>query len=53
MIYGMPTLIENEDLEANAKLCKEVGFDFIELNMNFPQYQIGKYSCMKLITNVT
>lgn len=40
MIYGMPTLIENEDLDANAKLCKEVGFDFIELNMNFPQYQI-------------
>lgn len=40
MKYGMPTLIENNDLEEAASLCKELGFDFVEINMNLPQYQI-------------
>lgn len=38
---GMPTLIETDTLEACAVLCKELGLDFIELNMNLPQYQTG------------
>ena len=37
---GMPTLIETSTLEEGAKLCAELGLDFIELNMNLPQYQI-------------
>ncbi len=42
MQYGMPTLIENKTLTDNIKLCKELGLSFIELNMNFPEYQIDK-----------
>ena len=40
MQFGMPTLIENKDLEETALICKELELDFIELNMNLPQYQI-------------
>ncbi len=42
MQYGMPTLIENSTLNDNILLCKKLGLDFIELNMNFPEYQIDK-----------
>jgi len=42
MQFGMPTLIENQTLEDNISLCKRLGLDFIELNMNFPEYQINK-----------
>ncbi len=40
--YGMPTLIETSTFEDCAKLCAESGLDFIELNMNMPQYQLDK-----------
>ena len=40
--YGIPTLIETRTLEECAKLCAELGVDFIELNMNLPQYQLNK-----------
>ena len=40
--FGMPTLIENRTLAENITLCKELGLSFIELNMNFPEYQIDK-----------
>ena len=39
MRFGMPTLAENRTLEENAALCSELGLSFIELNMNFPEYQ--------------
>ncbi len=42
MSFGMPTLIETRTLEECAKLCAELGLDFIELNMNLPQYQLDK-----------
>ena len=42
MQYGMPTLIENQTLAKNILLCKELGLNFIELNMNFPEYQIDQ-----------
>lgn len=42
MQYGMPTLIENGSLEECAALCRELQLDFIELNMNLPQYQLEK-----------
>ncbi|MDR3310689.1 MAG: sugar phosphate isomerase/epimerase [Oscillospiraceae bacterium] len=35
----MPTLIETKSAEACAALCRELGFRFIELNMNLPEYQ--------------
>lgn len=37
--FGMPTLIEIDDLEETMKFCQELGLTFIELNMNLPQYQ--------------
>ena len=40
--FGMPTLIENRTLEDVIALCKELGLSFVELNMNFPEYQIDK-----------
>lgn len=39
---GMPTLIETDTLEECAALCRELNLDFIELNMNLPQYQLDK-----------
>ena len=42
MQCGMPTLIENRTLEDNVALCKHLGLKFIELNMNFPEYQTDK-----------
>ena len=37
--FGMPTLIENRTLQDNIDLCRSLGLRFIELNMNFPEYQ--------------
>jgi len=42
MLLGMPTLIETNSLEECAALCKELQLNFIELNMNLPQYQLDK-----------
>ena len=42
MQFGMPTLIENKTLEDNINLCKSLGLKFIELNMNFPEYQVDE-----------
>lgn len=40
--FGMPTLIENDALKDNLRLCKRLGLRFVELNMNFPEYQIHR-----------
>lgn len=42
MQFGMPTLIEIKSIETCAALCREVGLDFIELNMNMPEYQVDR-----------
>lgn len=39
VLYGMPTLIECDSLDETIDLCKELRLDFIEINMNLPQYQ--------------
>jgi sugar phosphate isomerase/epimerase len=38
MKFGMPTLIELSDLKSTADLCCELDLNFIELNMNMPQF---------------
>ncbi len=38
---GMPTLLETKTLDQCAALCARLGLDFVELNMNLPQYQPG------------
>ncbi len=42
MQFGIPTLIELKSLEECAALCRELGFQFVELNMNLPEYQINR-----------
>ncbi len=39
---GMPTLVENQTLQENVDLCVRLGLRFIELNMNFPEYQMDR-----------
>ncbi len=46
--YGMPTLIEYNTLEECARLCQKLGLSFIEINMNFPQYQIDRLNPAEL-----
>ena len=38
--FGMPTLLELGSIEECAKLCMELGLKFVEINMNFPIYQL-------------
>lgn len=49
MYWGIPTLIENSSIEESVDLCKELDFDFVELNMNLPQYQLNNIDVSKLI----
>lgn len=42
MDFGMPTLIELPDPEDCGALCRELGLQFVELNMNLPQYQTDR-----------
>jgi sugar phosphate isomerase/epimerase len=44
---GLPTLIETKSIEECAGLCRELGFQFVELNMNMPQYQIESIDIRK------
>ena len=52
MQYGMPTLIENRTLEENAALCEDLGLRFIELNMNFPEYQADTLEQTEALTRL-
>lgn len=38
---GMPTLLEMPRIGDCAKLCRQLGLQFVELNMNLPEYQAG------------
>lgn len=52
MQFGMPTLIENESLIDNASLCRKLGLNFVELNMNLPQYQVEKLEDIQYLLDV-
>ncbi len=52
MIYGMPTLIELQDVEEGAKLCKELGLSFFEWNMNYPKYQLEQLEDISYINSL-
>lgn len=47
--FGMPTLLELDGLEANAKLCKDLGLGFVEINMNMPEFQVESLKTEHLI----
>lgn len=40
MDFGIPTLIESENIMECAALCSSLKLQFVELNMNLPQYQV-------------
>lgn len=50
MDFGMPTLIETKNLEECASLCRNLGLQFVELNMNLPQYQLSKIDAEKFLS---
>ncbi|MBQ8159924.1 MAG: sugar phosphate isomerase/epimerase [Clostridia bacterium] len=52
MQFGMPTLIELRTLEENIGLCRQLGLQFIELNMNFPEYQVDSIEHTKRLTDL-
>lgn len=46
--FGMPTLIELNGIEENIRCCKALDLDFIEINMNLPEYQSETLDCQSL-----
>ena len=52
MQFGMPTLIENDTLAQNISLCRMLGLSFVELNMNFPEYQVEKLEWTDLLAKM-
>ena len=48
MKLGMPALLEHDTLEQSAALCRELGLEFIELNLNLPQYQPGRVDAARI-----
>ncbi|MDV3428586.1 MAG: sugar phosphate isomerase/epimerase [Bacillota bacterium] len=48
ILYGMPTLAEFGNLEQDAELCRNLGLNFIELNMNMPEFQIENINLQEL-----
>lgn len=52
--FGMPTLVELDTIDDCCALCRELGLDFVEINMNLPQYQADTldFHVMQAQTNV-
>lgn len=48
MDIGMPTLLEHRNLGETVALCKSLNLNFIELNMNLPEYQVEKLDVNKM-----
>lgn len=48
MKFGMPTLVECNDVLSCAKIAREQGLDFIEINMSFPQYTADRLDIEEL-----
>ena len=42
MVFGMPTLVEIDGLEACAECASKLGLGFVEINMSFPEYTKGR-----------
>ena len=45
---GMPTMVEMRSIEEGAALCQELGLDFLELNINFPQFTLDMLDVAEL-----
>jgi sugar phosphate isomerase/epimerase len=51
MEFGITTLIELKSLEDCVAFCKELDFQFVELNMNLPEYQTDKIDPRRICQN--
>ena len=40
MKLGMPTMVQMQSIREGAALCRELGLEFLELNINFPQFTL-------------
>jgi len=49
MEFGMPTLLELEDLASNVKLAQDLGLSFVEINCNLPQFQVAQLNADELL----
>ena len=47
-VIGMPTMVEMESIASGARLCRELGLGFLELNINFPQFTLEKLDVEEL-----
>jgi len=48
MKLGMPTMVEMQSIEEGAALCRELGLEFLELNINFPQFTLDMLDVAEL-----
>lgn len=48
LLLGMPVLVEFDRLEDSISLCRKLGLQFIELNMNLPQCQLPQLHSQQL-----
>lgn len=48
MTFGMPFLMETATVDAAAKLCRELGLSFVELNLNFPACDLESLNLPRL-----
>ncbi len=48
MNFGAPTMVQMADIEDGAKLCRELGLQFLELNTNFPHSILSKMNPQEL-----
>ena len=46
--YGAPTMVEMENLRQAADVCRSLNLNFLELNINFPQYLLTKLDAEEL-----
>lgn len=51
MDWGMPTLLEAASPESAAALCRELGLQFVELNMNLPEYQEWDFPLLQRVAS--
>ena len=46
--FGAPTMVEMDNLEQAVRVCGDLKLDFLELNINFPQYLLKTMDVEKL-----
>ena len=46
--FGAPTMVEMENLRQAAAICRDLCLDFLELNINFPQYLLDRLNSEEL-----